>query len=212
LKFNSPLETVESIDATSKEMIYRAIEDLVARKEFIIDLKDENDKIVNSFLSEDIFPATLQASSDSANSIPLGSSNYFPLYIKRLKLKYLFSRIKASFFKQFLIASFDADFNLNETEKNLTISIRKRNGISIDECARLCVREPAFKCESLTYENSLTECKWSSVTVSLLESLSDSPLVIDSEGYTFFFSNNCIIFIYNFDLHIYFKHIRRSIL
>lgn len=82
-------------------MIYRAIEDLVARKEFIIDLKDENDKIVNSFLSEDIFPATLQASSDSANSIPLGSSNYFLYNLNVSNLNIYFLEIKLHFSNNF---------------------------------------------------------------------------------------------------------------
>lgn len=60
--------------------------------------------------------------------------------------------------------------------------VRQRKGISIDECTRLCLKEPAFQCESLTYENTLTECKWSSVVVSVLTSVSSSPYIMSRNG------------------------------
>ena len=41
--------------------------------------------------------------------------------------------------------------------------MRERTGVSVDECARLCLFEAAFVCELMTYGKANQECKWTSV-------------------------------------------------
>ncbi len=55
----------------------------------------------------------------------------------------------------------NCDFSDNNT--NNSVIIRKKTGISIDECARLCLNEGSFDCEIMTYSAPLMECKWSSM-------------------------------------------------
>jgi hypothetical protein len=54
-------------------------------------------------------------------------------------------------------------FNDNEILPVNTIFFRKRNDISVTECARYCVTENAFECESFTYDYRTEICKWSSI-------------------------------------------------
>lgn len=74
LSIQFEIETVTLFDSANKESIFREIESLVVRKQFDINLLYNNDVLLDQFKCEDIFPATLQASSDSANSIPIGNS------------------------------------------------------------------------------------------------------------------------------------------
>lgn len=66
------IENVLSIDGVLKEDAFRAIETSVIRKEFIIDF-DLGDATL-AFTPDDIYPATLDPSADSAGGIALGSS------------------------------------------------------------------------------------------------------------------------------------------
>ena len=70
--------------------------------------------------------------------------------------------------------------------KDKSIIVRQKKGISIDECTRLCLKEPAFQCETLTYEPTLTECKWSSFVGSLLLDVKNNTFIMSKPGYTFF--------------------------
>lgn len=46
---------------------------------------------------------------------------------------------------------------------NKSVTIRKRGLISVSECARLCIAETAFVCESFTYEYKNYACAWGNV-------------------------------------------------
>lgn len=37
--------------------------------------------------------------------------------------------------------------------------------VSIDECSRLCIYEPAFDCHTYTYNDLTKECKWSNLVI-----------------------------------------------
>ncbi len=91
----------------------------------------------------------------------------------------------ASFFNEFIINMFDVDFNTTEIENNKQLSIRKRDGISIDECARLCLTESTFRCESLTY-NPNSECKWSSYIGYANTNIETDKNMIHKEGFDWF--------------------------
>lgn len=66
--------------------------------------------------------------------------------------------------------------------KNASIFLRTRTGgISFDECARLCLTEPSFICETLTYEPVLNECKWSSYA-GLYDVIGSDPFFIEAPG------------------------------
>jgi len=75
----------------------------------------------------------------------------------------LFQPGTSSFFLQFLLKKFDFDYNLTAIFNDDTIFLRSRELVSIDECSRLCLQEPAFICESLTFSSATQSCKWSSL-------------------------------------------------
>jgi hypothetical protein len=66
---------------------------------------------------------------------------------------------------------------------NPNILLRKKSGISIDECARLCVQEYGFECQTFTYGTGFKECKWSSIASS-----EASKYLNFTEDYSFFSS------------------------
>jgi len=144
LLFNQTLETVNQIDAVSKEAVFRLIEDLVVRGEFDINIPRDDDPTIISarFAADEIF----QSATDfpEANTFQPGTS---------------------SFFQQFQITRNDTDYNLTALAANDAIFLRSRDHVTIDECARLCLREPAFICESMTFSNARQACKWSSLGV-----------------------------------------------
>lgn len=82
----------------------------------------------------------------------------------------------------------DYDFKFEELEKNITIQIRKRKSVSIDECARLCMLELSFKCESASYESVLRECKWSSLSSEHFLDLENNSYIQKQEGYALYLS------------------------
>lgn len=57
----------------------------------------------------------------------------------------------------------DTDLDREEVKKRPTLILRERVGVSVDECARLCVGEAAFICELMTYGKANRECKWTSL-------------------------------------------------
>lgn len=61
--------------------------------------------------------------------------------------------------------------------------MRQRKGISIDECTRLCMRELAFRCESVTYEPIIRECKWASLINDFFSSIDNNNFVEKKDGY-----------------------------
>jgi hypothetical protein len=90
---------------------------------------------------------------------------------------------KASFFKQFKLGGLNLDFNETKVSLNSNIILRKKSGISIDECARLCVQEYGFECQTFTYGTGFRECKWSPI-----ENSEASKYLIETEDYSFFSS------------------------
>jgi hypothetical protein len=94
--------------------------------------------------------------------------------------------LEASFFKRFE-QRFQATFNMGVVSANASLFIRERIGLTIDECARLCLSEPAFQCETLSYEPVLRECKWSSLTA-LDIAASNVPLITFLAEVQFFIS------------------------
>lgn len=54
-------------------------------------------------------------------------------------------------------------FNDNQILSVNTLFFRSRNDISVTECARYCVTESTFECESFTYDYRTEICKWSSI-------------------------------------------------
>ena len=57
----------------------------------------------------------------------------------------------------------DTDFEPDEVKKRPSLILRERTGVTIDECARLCLNEAAFVCEMMTYGKANRECKWTSL-------------------------------------------------
>lgn len=74
-------------------------------------------------------------------------------------------------------------------------SIRSRKGVSADECARLCVTEPSFKCESISYEPFIRDCKWSSVYQEFFNQLVND-YVVTADSYTILVGNSLSNFIH----------------
>ena len=54
----------------------------------------------------------------------------------------------------------DEAFIGNSTKE---ILVRQKLGVSLSECARLCLFEPSFTCALLTYNEILLDCKWCSL-------------------------------------------------
>lgn len=144
-------ETVDSVDAVSKETVYRLIEDLVIRGEFDVNIMKEKNptELLANFAGVDIFPAWYGAEPDR------------------------FQTGQTSFYDQFLITKFDTDFDQDKMASNKDLLVRSRDQVSIDECARLCLGEPAFICESMTYSNVRQQCRWSTLTGDLATDESD---------------------------------------
>ena len=94
----------------------------------------------------------------------------------------------ASFFDQFKEAQTGVDFNMAEIKKNKSILIREKKGVNVNECARLCLNEPAFDCQSLSFQAVIGECKWSSLVGALADYLQDNPYLIVSPGYVWYYS------------------------
>ncbi|RMZ95133.1 antigen B membrane [Brachionus plicatilis] len=153
-------KNVITFDSVDKEDAFRIVEDAVLKGLFNIDY--ENSGLFLSFKANDIYPATLDASTDSTGKPPQGST---------------------SFFQKFRLANESFDLNLEIIKQNNSIQFRQRKGISIDECARLCIKELAFRCDALTYESILRECKWSSITIDFLSDIDDNKYVIKKDGF-----------------------------
>ena len=80
------------------------------------------------------------------------------------------------------------DFVVSEIQKNSSLFIRQRNDLSFEDCARLCVREPAFECRSLSYSNARANCKWSSISLSDINVVTTSPFLnMSAVEYTWFY-------------------------
>lgn len=97
---------------------------------------------------------------------------------------------KASFFKQFRLFAESYDFNIEKINQEKSIQLRQRKGLSIDECARLCMLELAFRCEAVTYEPILKECKWSSIISEFFSDIDKNIYVEKKEGYFVYTSKN----------------------
>lgn len=74
----------------------------------------------------------------------------------------------------------NCDFSDNNTNKS--VIIRKKKGISIDECALRCLNEPSFDCEIMTYYNPLRECKWSSMKFEIFYDIDDQDINVNYLG------------------------------
>ena len=86
--------------------------------------------------------------------------------------------LKASFFDQFKNALNGADFNVEGIKKNKSLSIREKKGVSVNECARLCLTEPSFDCQSMSYEAVVGECKWSSFVGALADYVTNAETYV----------------------------------
>lgn len=64
-----------TFDSVNKEDAFRVVENTVLKGLFSIDC--ENDGLFKSFKANDIYPATLDASTDSTGKPPQGSSNIY---------------------------------------------------------------------------------------------------------------------------------------
>jgi hypothetical protein len=74
----------------------------------------------------------------------------------------------------------NCDFSENNT--NNSVIIRKKKGVSIDECARLCLNEASFDCEIMTYSSPLLECKWSSMKYEIFFDIDDQDIDVNYIG------------------------------
>ena len=71
---------------------------------------------------------------------------------------------------------------------NSSAILRTKSGISVDECARLCITEEAFDCQVMTYGPGYKECKWTSLLF-LADSVNNETMYLKSgDGYTLFTS------------------------
>lgn len=91
----------------------------------------------------------------------------------------LFESNIATFFNQFVSGG---GFDINETliqQSNKTIYWHQRKGASLEECSRLCLFEPQFVCNLMSYSQTFLDCKWSSLPY---------PRDLDSEDTTVYIS------------------------
>jgi hypothetical protein len=100
----------------------------------------------------------------------------------------LFKHLEASYYSRFETSIFGADFNEENIKKNNSLTLRKKKGVSIDECCRLCITEPAFDCQSLSYEVIQGECKWSSFVGALNNFLEGNPYLIEDSAFVWYTS------------------------
>lgn len=90
---------------------------------------------------------------------------------------------------------YGADYNLDLIKKNSSLFLRERNGVSVDECARLCLTEPAFNCESFSFQSFKKECKWSSLVPSVSVDFDDEDSsILLKDLYSFYESKIKTIF------------------
>jgi hypothetical protein len=99
------------------------------------------------------------------------------------------------------------DFNQSYILNNENEMIRKKEGVSIDECSRLCLNEKSFSCESMTYVNSFQECKWSSLDINGID-IEKSQYFISQDGYSVFLSN--FIFYLRIEFFQNFTYLKRG--
>ena len=113
------------------------------------------------------------------------------MFFRKRKRKVVnnFILFKASFFKQFILASPTIDFNETAFTSSGDFIFRLNLGGSIDECARFCVQEPAFECQVFTYSKILQECKWSSIGQLFDSENPNDNYFIEKEGSDVFLSN-----------------------
>jgi hypothetical protein len=71
-----------------------------------------------------------------------------------------------------------------ENKTDDPIFVRQKIGVSVDECARLCLFEPAFTCSLMSYSEIFLDCKWSSLP--LPNTASHADFVIIREKYSLF--------------------------
>lgn len=154
---------VMNSDGASVQTLYRSVEESVARKQFDVEFLTPDSGLVVNFRARDVYTVHFDRTSDQ-------NAQGF-----------------TSFFKQFIAYSKDIDFNVDEIKKNVTIFLRTKSGISVDECARLCLREPAFDCQSMSYDYPSQDCKWSSLVAAYEpDDLTKIPYLTARNGHSFF--------------------------
>jgi hypothetical protein len=67
-----------------------------------------------------------------------------------------------SFSRQFYLSG-KFDFNQTTMELGGQSVFKQRVGVSVDECARLCVEEQEFECFTFSYSSVFKYCKWTSL-------------------------------------------------
>ena len=80
------------------------------------------------------------------------------------------------------------DFDEASILKNSSITLRKRLGVSIDECARSCATENAFDCQVMSYSPADGECKWASLLYFENHLNNQTSFLIASPGFSLFTS------------------------
>jgi hypothetical protein len=85
----------------------------------------------------------------------------------------------------------DAQLDFNDTSQ---FRVRTKEGISIDECSRLCLDEVTFECSTLIYKSSLRVCQWSSLgiydTFTIEENINKGVLVKSKKDKTQLYYSN----------------------
>jgi hypothetical protein len=118
-------------------------------------------------IGEDIYYGSLGSKPNTIfNDIVFGQSNFLGQINNQINLKFTQLKILkiASYYEKFSFTIYGYDFNVEGIKKNSSIFIKERKGVSIDECCRLCLTEPSFSCQSLSYEPISRICKWSSIS------------------------------------------------
>ncbi|RNA22484.1 antigen B membrane, partial [Brachionus plicatilis] len=160
-------KSTKDFDIATVDQLYGSVKEAVLRKEFKFDIETKQKKIY-TFEPEDIFDQT-----EGQNTGTTGSTSYFG---------------------RFDLLFRDTDFQQSYFSSNPSIISRKKSMVSVDECARLCIFEPTFNCESFTFNDQTKECKWANlllltqnITVSLssIEAVNGSSLFIRDPLYDY---------------------------
>ncbi|CAF0709533.1 unnamed protein product [Brachionus calyciflorus] len=132
-------KSTKEYDSATVDELYGSLKEAVLRKQFKFDYQTES-KAVLTFDPTDIFDANQQTNGDSSSGFGF-----------------------TSFFERF--DTFLRENDLNETyiNQNPSVFLRKKSLITIDECSRLCITEPTFDCQTISYNDQTQECKWSSL-------------------------------------------------
>lgn len=68
-----------------------------------------------------------------------------------------------------------ADFQINQRTLLTNTADRIIKGISVDQCAKLCVDEESIDCASFGYCGNTTECRLSTASMSNVGQVSSTP-------------------------------------